>query len=240
MAAVTTADEIVREDISNLYINLDKRQTPFLSRLRRGEQLTNIKLFSWGVEKYEDGRDNVQQPGIPEGKDVDTFETDKQEQLYGRSQKFWRTPHVTTESNEINDTVADFGKYNKQVLKKTVEQRRNIEKRLLSDSDSRDDDGITGREFQGAGRFINDGVSVGSSGAALTFTDQYKGKATNASWTAGWYGKLWQPRYFDHVVRTEESLVAIAEYILNNPVRQGLVENPDAWQWSGEMNPLPL
>ncbi len=171
MAAVTTADEIVREDISNLYINLDKRKTPFLSRVRRGENLTNVKLFSWGIEKYEDGRDNVQQPGIPEGKDVDAYETDKQEQLYGRSQKFWRTPHVTVESNEINDTVADFGKYNKQVLKKTVEQRRNIEKRLLSDSDSRDDDGITGREFQGAGRFINDGVSVGSAGSALTFTD---------------------------------------------------------------------
>ncbi len=171
MAGVSTADEIVHEDLSDMYINLDKRQTVFLSRLTRGEQLTNIKLFSWGVEHYEDGRDNVQQPGIPEGKDAGEFETDQQTQLYGRSQKFWREPHVTLESNEINNTVADFGKYNKQVMKKTVEQRRNIEKRLLSDSDSRDDDGITGREFMGAGRFFNDTVSVGSAGSALTFGD---------------------------------------------------------------------
>lgn len=171
MPAVTSADEIVREDISNIYMNLDVRKTPFLMRMRKGENLTNVKLFSWGTEKYEDGRDNVLQSGVPENKDVDTFETDKQDQLYGRSQKFWRTPHVTVESNEINNVVADFGKYNKQVVKKTVEQKRNIEKRLFSDADSRDDDGVTGREFMGAGRFINDTVSVGSSGAALTFTD---------------------------------------------------------------------
>ncbi|MBI3914577.1 MAG: transposase [Chloroflexi bacterium] len=78
-----------------------------------------------------------------------------------------------------------------------------------------------------------DGISV------LTFTDQFKGKATNESWTVDWKGKLWQPRYFDHIVRTEESLWAISEYILDNPVRKGLVENREDWKWSGLMNPLP-
>jgi putative transposase len=79
-----------------------------------------------------------------------------------------------------------------------------------------------------------DGVSV------LKFTDQYKGKTTNRSWTAGWQGKLWQPRYFDHIVRAEEDLRVIAEYILNNPVRKGLVERAEDWPWSGHMNPLPV
>lgn len=78
-----------------------------------------------------------------------------------------------------------------------------------------------------------DGMSV------LTFTNQYKGKATNRSWTVGWQGKLWQPRYYDHIVRTEESLYEIAEYILDNPVRQELVEHVEDWLWSGHMNPLP-
>jgi len=167
MGAVTSADQVVREDLSNLFINLDKRKTPFLSRLRRGENLQNAKLFSWALEGY-DGR---MLEGIPENKDVDAFETDKQEQLYGRSQKFWRRPHVTVEANTINKAPADFGKYNKQVVKKIEEQKRDIEVRLLSDSDSRDDDGLVGREFMGLGRFINDAVSVGSAGAALTFTD---------------------------------------------------------------------
>jgi Family of unknown function (DUF5309) len=167
MGAVTTADQVVREDLSNLFINLDVRKTPFLSRLKRGEDLQNVKLFSWALEKY-DGRMIV---GIPENKDADEFETDKQDQLYNRSQKFWRRPHVTVEANTINKAPADFGKYNKQVVKKVEEQKRDIEMRLLSDADSRDDDGVTGREFMALGRFVNDGVSVGVSGAALTFGD---------------------------------------------------------------------
>jgi hypothetical protein len=167
MGAVTTADQVVREDLSNLFINLDVRKTPFLSRIKRGEDLFNVKLFSWALEHY-DGRFLV---GIPENKDVDEFETDKQDQLYNRSQKFWRRPHVTVEANTINKAPADFGKYNKQVVKKVEEQKRDIESRLLNDSDSRDDDGLTGREFMALGRFVNDGVSVGVSGAALTWGD---------------------------------------------------------------------
>jgi uncharacterized protein DUF5309 len=167
MTGVTSADQIVREDLSNLFINLDVRKTPYLSRLKRGDNLENVKLFSWALERY-DGR---MISGIPENKDVDDFETDKQDQLYGRSQKFWRRPHVTVEANTVNKAPADFGKYNKQVVKKTEEQRRDVEQRLLSDLDSRDDDGVNGREFMGLGRFVNDAVSVGSFGAALTFTD---------------------------------------------------------------------
>lgn len=79
-----------------------------------------------------------------------------------------------------------------------------------------------------------DGISV------LTFTDQYKGKTTNLSWTLGWRGNLWQRRYYDHIVRAEEDLRAIAEYIQNNPVRKGLIEHAENWPWSGHMNPLSL
>jgi REP-associated tyrosine transposase len=79
-----------------------------------------------------------------------------------------------------------------------------------------------------------DGISV------LRFVDEYKGKSTNRSWKLGWRGKLWQPRFFDHIVRAEEDLLAISEYILNNPLRNGLVVRPEDWAWSGYMNPLPL
>ena len=79
-----------------------------------------------------------------------------------------------------------------------------------------------------------EGVSV------LKFTDQFKGKTTNRSWRLGWGGKLWQQRYYDHIIRRDESLRAIAEYILANPVRASLVETPDQWDWSGVISPLPL
>ena len=75
--------------------------------------------------------------------------------------------------------------------------------------------------------------------SVLKFTDRYKGKTTNRGWAAGWRGKLWQPRYYDHIVRAEEDLYAIAQYILDNAVRKGLVARPEDWPWSGHMNPLP-
>ena len=81
---------------------------------------------------------------------------------------------------------------------------------------------------------LTDGNSV------LSFTHQYKGKTTNRSWKLGETGKLWQPRFYDHIVRTDESLVAIANYILANPVRKGYIDNPEEWLWSGQPNPFPL
>jgi hypothetical protein len=34
--------------------------------------------------------------------------------------------------------------------------------------------------------------------------------------------RLWQPSFFDHVVRSEQSVIGIAAYILANPIRAGL------------------
>jgi putative transposase len=75
-----------------------------------------------------------------------------------------------------------------------------------------------------------DGISV------LKFTDQYKGKTTHLGWALGWKGKLWQPRYYDHIVRSDESLISISEYILQNPIRKQLVSSVDDWPWCG-INP---
>lgn len=36
--------------------------------------------------------------------------------------------------------------------------------------------------------------------------------------------KLWHINYYDHVVRKEESLAGIADYIMQNPVRKNLAE----------------
>jgi len=36
---------------------------------------------------------------------------------------------------------------------------------------------------------------------------------------------FWHINFYDHIVRTDESLENIAEYILNNPVRKNMVED---------------
>jgi REP element-mobilizing transposase RayT len=47
----------------------------------------------------------------------------------------------------------------------------------------------------------------------------------------GWTGRLWQREFFDHQLRSDESLAEKCEYIRQNPVRRGLVDDPDDYPW---------
>jgi len=51
---------------------------------------------------------------------------------------------------------------------------------------------------------------------------------------------LWQTNFFDHVVRKDESLLAICSYILNNPVRRGMVSNWEEYPYSRTIDDLPI
>jgi putative transposase len=44
---------------------------------------------------------------------------------------------------------------------------------------------------------------------------------------------LWQISYYDHVLRSDEDLPAVARYIWDNPVRVDLVEDWSAYPFSG-------
>jgi REP element-mobilizing transposase RayT len=44
-------------------------------------------------------------------------------------------------------------------------------------------------------------------------------------------GRVWQTESFDRVLRSSESLDAKIAYILNNPVRQGLVDDWTHYPW---------
>ena len=45
-------------------------------------------------------------------------------------------------------------------------------------------------------------------------------------------GELWQERFFDHALRTVKDYGETVEYIHMNPVRRGLVNEPEQWKWS--------
>ncbi len=44
-------------------------------------------------------------------------------------------------------------------------------------------------------------------------------------------GPVWQIETFDHILRSDEKTVEKADYILQNPVRKGLVANAREWPW---------
>jgi putative transposase len=43
---------------------------------------------------------------------------------------------------------------------------------------------------------------------------------------------FWQPRYYDFNVHNEDKRVEKLRYMHRNPVKRGLVEKPEDWQWS--------
>ncbi len=50
--------------------------------------------------------------------------------------------------------------------------------------------------------------------------------------------KLWQDRFFDHVLRSEESFTQKWLYVQNNPVRAGLVKDVESWPYCGTRHVL--
>lgn len=48
----------------------------------------------------------------------------------------------------------------------------------------------------------------------------------------GGEGEFWQHENYDHFVRDPDELIRIRRYVLNYPVKAGLVDSPEKWPWS--------
>lgn len=59
---------------------------------------------------------------------------------------------------------------------------------------------------------------------------RYTGRRANL--ILGREGQFWQDESYDHVVRNEKEYERIIWYILNNPVKAGLVDSWEKWAWS--------
>mgnify|MGYP003592633000 CR=1 FL=1 len=44
---------------------------------------------------------------------------------------------------------------------------------------------------------------------------------------------IWQERFFDHLMRSDESYAEKWEYVRDNPVRAGLAAEAESWPWQG-------
>ena len=76
-------------------------------------------------------------------------------------------------------------------------------------------------------------VSPGESSLTVSkFLNIFKGRTTAVFRQKKDLKKIWQRSAFDHVIRTEEDLRAVIEYIMNNPVRKGIVEKIDDYPYS--------
>ena len=59
-------------------------------------------------------------------------------------------------------------------------------------------------------------------------------KQKTAYWFKSIYGlKLWGTNYYEHVLRNDEATMAVARYIIQNPVRKGMVDDCSNYPYSG-------
>jgi len=56
--------------------------------------------------------------------------------------------------------------------------------------------------------------------------------AREANKILGRTGEFWQHESYDHVVRDEQEWQRIIKYVLNNPVKAGLVDTWENWPWN--------
>jgi REP element-mobilizing transposase RayT len=81
-------------------------------------------------------------------------------------------------------------------------------------------------------------VSCDGSGVLSKWTKGLKGVMSKSFREAGHSPPFWQASFFDHIMRSGDSYEHKWKYIVENPVRAGLVERAEDWPYSGELEIL--
>lgn len=131
MAGLYESDQVgKREQLADFITNLDVKNTPVMSRLRRDKKLTN-KIAMWQVDAYPE----PQTDGVPDGEDAATWENfDNREILTGVAQKMWRLPFVSDFAENVTD-IAGLGQkaeFAEQLRKGMVMLKRDMESRICA------------------------------------------------------------------------------------------------------------
>lgn len=63
--------------------------------------------------------------------------------------------------------------------------------------------------------------------------------ARQANRVLGQEGTFWETESYDHVVRDAEEFERIVKYILDNPVKAGLVKDWRQWRWNYRREDVP-
>jgi REP element-mobilizing transposase RayT len=70
--------------------------------------------------------------------------------------------------------------------------------------------------------------------SAVDFVRLLKGRTSSTLRKLG-HQQVWQTSFYDHIVRRHEDISAVIRYILDNPVRMGIVKEWTDYPWSGSL-----
>ena len=148
-----------RQDLSDMIYLADRKVTPGISSIKKGEPLKNM-LYDFVVKSLGARKKG----GVPDGKDVSAFDAQSpKRQLQARGEVFRRAPMVGFIAQAMSEAGGVAGTpsvFNEAKADQMIELKRDMEKELWSNQDSRPDDGVNGSQFRGFGRWIYDGAST--------------------------------------------------------------------------------
>jgi len=78
-----------------------------------------------------------------------------------------------------------------------------------------------------------------SKSLAATFGEAHRRYTRMVNFREGWRGHLWQERFHSYPL-DERHLFAAVRYVEMNPVRTGLIQRPEEWEWSSARYHLGL
>ena len=67
----------------------------------------------------------------------------------------------------------------------------------------------------------------------IEFVREMKSLSTKAAWQHGYRGNIWQRSFYDHFLRQDEDCRTVANYIVRNPVIDGIVGDWKDYPFSG-------
>ena len=78
-------------------------------------------------------------------------------------------------------------------------------------------------------------ISPSSTVAIVDFVRDFKSRSTRLARQYGCKGAVWQTSYYDHFLRKDDDVRVAVDYILNNPVRKGIVDEWRQYPLSGSL-----
>jgi hypothetical protein len=156
-----------REDLADLIAVADAKATPVSTMIKKGKPVANT-FVEWQL----DGYDTPRTTGALDGEDVSAFEDAAKDRarvgVY--IQELRRTPKVNQMAEEISvvaginspdpQGVRGSTEYARAKAKKTVEIKRDIETTLLSNNETRQQNGNDAYLTRGLGRYIQNAAQA--------------------------------------------------------------------------------
>ena len=78
-------------------------------------------------------------------------------------------------------------------------------------------------------------ISASDKKDIIEFVRELKSLSTIIAWQHGYTGTIWQKSFYDHFLRKDEDCQVVANYIVQNPVRQHIVEHWGDYRFSGSL-----